>query len=315
MVSFSNQQPLGADVNQKKTSDSSFTGVYAASLTPMHDDFSCNCEELANHCNDLMHRGCRGIVLFGTTGEGPSFSVAEREDAVKDLIKLGVDPQKLIIGISCTAIDDAVKLASTAMDQNCSAVLIAPPFFYKNVDDAGVVAFYREIIKRVGRSDLKILLYHIPQYSGVPITLNIIKILRAEFPDNVIGIKESEGNLPFTKEILSTFPGFKVFAGNELQISQAVQSGAAGGISGIVNAYPELICSLYEYGKDQQKPNNNEIAQAVVRSIISYPIFPAIKNIVERQKGVAWHVLRPPLTPLDETQSQALIERLRTVQQ
>lgn len=288
-----------------------FSGVYAAALTPMHEDFSCNHKALFNHCSDLINRGCKGVVLFGTTGEGPSFSVEEREQSLKSLVKLGMDPQKLILGISCCAVDDVVRLIRTALEQNCSAVLIAPPFFYKNTEEAGIITFYREIIKKVDTSDLKIILYHIPQLSGVSITLNIIKTLRQEFPNHVIGIKESEGNLSFTKEILSTFPGFKVYAGKELHISEAVQLGAAGGINGIANAYPELICSLYAFGKDEQKPNNTEAIQHIAHALKAYPTLPAIKNIVKRQKGDAWHVMRPPLTSLDEKQSQSLMEALK----
>lgn len=221
-------------------------GVYAATLTPMNADFSCNCEALVNHCNDLMRRGCKGIVLFGTTGEGTSFSVAEREHVIRNVIRLGIDPQKMIIGISCCAIDDVIKLASLAIDQHCKAVLIAPPFFYKDVSEEGVVNFYKKIIQSVNRQELKILLYHIPQCSGVPITINVIKALKEEFPNTVVGIKESEGNLDFTKEILSTFGDFKVFVGKELHISEAVQVGAAGGISGVVNAFLEELLSKEE---------------------------------------------------------------------
>jgi 4-hydroxy-tetrahydrodipicolinate synthase len=314
------QQRLGANVNitaedtkieQPTTKASLVAGVYAAALTPMYEDFSCNCEALVIHCNDLISSGCKGIVLFGTTGEGSSFSVAEREQVITDVIRLGMDPQKIIIGISCCAVDDAVKLASLAIDHHCAAVLIAPPFFYKNVNEEGVVNFYKNIILSVNHPELKILLYHIPQFSGVPITINVIKALKEEFPNNVIGIKESEGNLNFTKEILSSFDDFKVFVGHELQISEAVQLGAAGGISGIVNAYPELICSLYEHGKDQGKPNYNPTVKNVIQSLKNYPIFPAIKGVVESQKGDDWHVVRPPLVALNKQQNQTLIESLK----
>lgn len=283
---------------EQKTGTFLDTGVYAAALTPMHEDFSCNCEALVDHCNDLLHRGCKGIVLFGTTGEGSSFSVTEREQAIKNVIRLGLAPEKLIIGICCCAIEDAIKLASVAIDQQCRAVLIAPPFFYKKVDDEGVINFYKKIIQSIDHSRLKILLYHIPQYSGIPITINIIQKLKQEFPSVVIGIKESEGNLAFTKEILSTFEDFQVFVGNELHISEAVQLGAGGGISGIANAYPELICSLYE--------NRNETVKNIIQLLKKYPIFPAIKGLVKIQKGAAWHVVRPPLVALNEQQRHDL---------
>lgn len=286
-------------------------GVYAAALTPMHEDFSCNCEALAEHCQDLMQRGCQGVVLFGTTGEGSSFSVAEREQIVKKVIQLGVDPRKLLIGISCCALSDAIKLARLAIEQQCAAVLIAPPFFYKKVEEQGVINFYKNIIQSVNHSNLKIVLYHIPQYSGVPITISVIKALREEFPTAVVGIKESEGNLPFTKEILASFADFKVYVGHELHISEAVQLGAAGAISGIANAFPELICSLYEFGKDQRHPNQNALASNIVHSIKKYPTFPAIKSMVESHKGAAWHVVRPPLVALNAQQRQALMDLIK----
>lgn len=297
-------------MEQQETSSPLVKGVYAAVLTPMNEDFSCNCEALANHCNDLINRGCKGIVLFGTTGEGSSFSVAERKQVIMNAIQLGIDPQKIIISISCCAINDAAKLASFAINCRCAAILIAPPFFYKNVSEEGVIDFYRSIIQSVNYSELKILLYHIPQFSGVPITINIIKTLKKEFPNKVIGIKESEGNLDFTKEILASCADFKVFVGHEMHISEAVQLGASGGISGIVNAYPEMICSLYEYGKDQQKPNCNTTVRSISQSLKNYPIFPAIKSIVESQKGEDWHVVRPPLVSLNKEQKLELIKTL-----
>lgn len=304
---------MNVTITSNLTNEQFFSGVFAASLTPMHQDFSCNHEEFASHCKDLINRGCKGVVLFGTTGEGSSFSIDERITGIKKLFKLGVDPQKSILVVNCCAITDAIRLASAAAEQKCAAVLIAPPFFFKQVDDAGVLAFYRRVIQEIKHSDLKILLYHIPQYSGVPITLTIIKALREEFPGKVIGIKESEGNLSLTKEILTKFPGFKIFVGNELQISEAVQLGAAGGICGLANIYPELICSLYDFGKDQKKPDNNKMIQNIIESVKSYSIFPAIKNLVEKQKGSAWHVLRPPLMSLDQKQSTALIEAIKVI--
>lgn len=289
-------------------------GVYAAALTPMHEDLRCNCEALVDHCKALLTKGCKGIVLFGTTGEGSSFSLVERGDALIKSIELGLDPKKIILGISSAAISDVVKLASLAIDHKCKAVLLSPPFFYKNVEEGGVVNFYRKVIFSVNHPDLRIILYHIPQYSGVPITLPIIEALKKEFPKQIIGIKESEGNLDFTKKILSSFKDFLVFVGSELQISEAVQLGAIGAISGVVNAYPKLILSLYEFGLDQQKPNKNLLAKNIIQSLKNYPIFPAIKKVVGMQKGADWHLLRPPLLSLNENQSKMLIESLRILE-
>lgn len=64
-------------------------GVYAAVLTPMHSDFTCNHRKLASHCFELIQQGCTGVALFGTTGEGPSFSLSERVEALENLILIG----------------------------------------------------------------------------------------------------------------------------------------------------------------------------------------------------------------------------------
>lgn len=215
--------------------------IYGAALTPLHSDLSCNTEELAKHCLDLVKRGCSGVALFGTTGEGPSFSLDEKIDALRFVVQYGLDPKKIILANGSSSIPDTVHLAREAIKLGCDTHLISPPSFFKNVPEEGVIAYYRAILEKIAYPGLKAILYHITQYSGVPITLNIIRALRSEF---VIGLKESEGNLPFTKEILKAFPGFEVFVGNEKQIVEAVRHGASGSICGIANLYPELIVSL-----------------------------------------------------------------------
>lgn len=279
-----------------------FCGVYAAAATPMRADLSCDYEELARHYQHLIAKGCTGIILFGTTGEGPSFSVDERKKALHALIPLGVDPCRCMVGVACCSIAETVDLMRCAARLNYSAAMIVPPFFFKSVGDDGVINFYREALQQA--PGIKVLLYHIPQLSGVPITLPVIRTLIAEFPGIVLGVKESEGSLDLTRAMLREHPGFKVFVGNESQIKEAVGAGAAGAISGLANIYPELICSLYE-GKGPQ-----ELVDRILEALQGYPLFPAIKSLIEAQKGAAWHAMRPPLVPLDEARRQLLFSKI-----
>ncbi len=281
-------------------------GVYAAVLTPMHSDFTCNHRKLASHCFELIQQGCTGVALFGTTGEGPSFSLSERVEALENLILAGFDPGKIILANGSSGICDTVELGRKALKHGCAAVLVAPPSFYKNITDLGVLAFYREIIQKIENPNLRILLYHIPQLSGVPISLSVIEILRKEFPEIVIGIKESEGNLSFTKTILETFPDFKVFVGNEKQIIESVHLGGAGTICGIANLYPELICSLYSQGKRANSPNPASI-DAIFKALNGIPFIPAAKMLMKKRQGEVWHSVRPPLVPLDTIQGELFI--------
>lgn len=267
-------------------------GIYAAALTPMHSDLSCNSELLKGHCFDLIKRGCQGIALFGTTGEGPSFSVSERIEALKSVVSQGLDPKKIILGNGSSSIPDTVDLAKAALELGCQNLLIAPPSFYKKITDAGLSAYYRTIIQKINHPHLRVLLYHIPQYSGVPITLPVIRTLLKEFPKTMIGLKESEGNLTFTKEILKEFPGFQLFVGNESQIIEAVSLGASGSICGIANLFPELIVSLFHQGKKGMGPNPPEF-EKVYRSFKERPFIPGAKAMMN------WHTVRPPLQAID----------------
>ena len=272
-------------------------GVYVAALTPLHSDLSCNYDELTAHCLDLMDRGCKGVVLFGTTGEGASFSVKERQDTVKEVIQRGLDPKKIIVGNGSSNLQDTVEVALTALECDCLACLIAPPCFFKNVTEAGVLAFYREVIKRIANPKLQVILYHIPQYTGVPLTVNIVKRLFEEFPKTITGIKESEGNLSFVKNIIDACPQCKVFVGDESLIEEAVSYGASGSICGIANLYPELICSLYEQGRKGKHEGSLELDK-IFSYLKTRPFIVNFKALLAEKRGLDWRLVRPPLVPV-----------------
>ncbi len=286
-------------------------GIWAASLTPLLPNFSCNHETLISHCFDLLDKGCCGIVLFGTTGEGPSFSVSERMEALDTLIAKGFPPSKLVLGNGSSSVPDTIALTKRALHHGCAATLISPPGFFKEVQESGVIAFYRTILQGVDNPDVKILLYHIPQYSGVSITMHIIEELRQQFSDNVIGLKESEGNPAFAGQVLNTFPHFQLFAGNEKHLVKAVQNGAAGGILGMANLYPETLHTLYRAAKQGAADMTRSIA-TLSDIIKQYPFIAAAKAIMEERQGLTWHTLRPPLVSLDPSQREALLSSLPT---
>lgn len=264
--------------------------LYAATLTPLKPDLACDVPELARHCHELLSRGVHGIALFGTTGEGNSFAVSECVTVLQKLIAKGLSAEHLILGNGSRGLGDTIALGQAALKAGCKKLLIAPPCFYKNLSDEGVIEFYRQVIRAVG--DFKLILYHIPQYSGVPLSLSIIDQLYREFPDNLFGLKESEGNLEFTKAVLKGFPKLKVYVGKETQIEEAVKLGAAGSICGKANIAPELILS----------GDVTELADAMA----GFPFIAACKAVMEKKHGAAWSRVRPPLTPLTPDQKRSL---------
>lgn len=277
-------------------------GVYAAVLTPLDQNLNCHDELLFKHASNLIERGCQGIVLFGTTGEGASFSVREKTKTLAQVLYNGLKPKNVIVGNGSQSLSDTVELCQEACDFNCLACLISPPCFYKNVSQEGVISYYREVIHRTKNPLLRILLYHIPQYTGVPITPTILKALISEFPDTVIGVKESEGNFALVKEYLKEVPTCKVFVGKEKLIPEAVKVGAWGSICGFANIFPELIVKLYENG-------DQEALQKAWKLFENRPFISSCKALLAyKKKEPLWNKVRPPLIPLNENDAQALVK-------
>jgi len=175
--------------------------------------------------------------------------------------------------------------------------LLLPPFF-KNVSDLGIVEYYKAIIHAVGHNIMKVVLYHIPQFTGVPITFDVVKALHEEFPSTIIALKESEGNLAFTKRLVASIPNFKVFVGHERQIIEAVSSGGAGSICGIANVYPEFILSLYQLAKNTPYASNPDQLEKFFAAMGRLNFVAVFKAIMANRFGSKWMTVRPPLVPL-----------------
>lgn len=292
-----------------------FSGVFPAVLTPINKDLSCNYDELANHINELINAGCKGVVLFGTNGESTSFSVRERIDTIKSLIQRGIDPDFIIVGSGCCSIDDTVVLSRASVELKCSSVLIHPPFFFKNLHDEGVINFYREVIKNVSKPELKLFLYHIPQVTCAPVSLYVIESLIKEFPETVIGIKDSHGVHEYTRNILQQFPDFVVFLGSETQIPEFIRLGATGVVSGTSNVCPELFINQLEFGKGSNKSLKDREDDILKHHelIKGFYFISAFKGILASRKGENWKFVRPPLKCLSDDEIDFLSEDRKSV--
>lgn len=188
-----------------------------------------------------------------------------------------------------------------------------PPYYFKNVSDEGVISLYREVIERVNNENFRIILYHIPQCTGVSISFNIIKELKRTHPATIIGIKDSAGNLEFTKSLIYTFPELKIFIGNDKQIAEAVRLGAAGSVSGVANVCPRLICSLYEHGRDSNKINKQNEMNVIDKLINSHNFISSLKAILASKRGAIWSLVMPPLCALTLQDAETLVNEYNSL--
>ena len=286
-------------------------GIWPPVATPFHADLSVDFERHIGFCRSLLADGAHGLAVLGTNSEANSLDLGEREELVDRVVAAGIAPDKLMPGTGATSIGDAVRLTKHAVAHGVIGVLLLPPFYYKNVSDDGLFAFVSEVINRVGSSRLAIYLYHFPQLSGVPWPIPLVGRLLKAFPETVVGLKNSSGEVAYTETLLKEYPDFVVFPGTEALLLNALRKDAAGVISGTANINTAALRRLYDGWRGPGAEALDQTVTAVRRVVEQYPLIPAIKAILADQFGAKeWLHIRPPLRPLDEQKRKELLGAL-----
>lgn len=286
------------------------SGVWPALLTPLNADLSINIDSFASHSKSLLDAGCAGVTPFGTTGEGPSFTVAERIAAVDGLIARGIPANRMLVSTSCAALPDIVALTKHATDIGAHGCLMLPPFFLKNIPEQGVIDTYRFVLCAVPKA--RMMLYHLPQIAYVNLTQHVIDTLVAEFPRTFLGIKDSsgkrEGSLAFAKKS----NGMQVWVGNEPDLRAMAEQGSVGAVSGVANVMPRLLGRLVSKfdakGYDKQDAAKDLArVKAFIDILNTLGMAAAFKGVMAIESNdMGWLRVRPPLVALDAEKYAAL---------
>ena len=286
-------------------------GVFCASLTPLQADLSPDHGLFAEHCHYLLGEGCDGIALLGTTGEANSFSTGERRALLEAAVRAGVAPSRLLPGTGVAALTDTVELTRHALSLGVETVVMLPPFYYKDVTEDGLFAAYAGVVERVVDPRLKVVLYHIPQVSAVPIAFPLIERLRAAFPGVFTGIKDSAGKLANMEALVECFAGFSVLAGADPLMLPLLRKGGAGCITATSNLMARDLAFIYRHFAEAGRAADVEAAQARVvaeRNRTAGPVQIAmIKALTAVRTGNdGWLRMRPPLVRLSAEQEAGL---------
>ena len=285
-------------------------GLWCATLTPLGPEGAIDHARMAAHIRALFSQGVDGVAPFGTTGEGPSFSVAERRAGLDAMIAAGIAPSQLIPGTGCAAFADTVALTRHAVQIGCSRCLVLPPFFFKDLADDAVYGYFAALIDAVADPRLSLYLYHIPQFSGVPIRASVVAQLAADFPRIVAGVKDSGGDFAHTEALVAAVPQLAILVGHEPHLPRLMRAGGAGTICGIANLFPRLVAPLLT--PEVVEADQDRIA-AFIDVIFRFPFLPAFKALRAAQTNdAAWRLLRPPLFALSESDRARLFAALAT---
>jgi 4-hydroxy-tetrahydrodipicolinate synthase len=288
-------------------------GLIAPILTPFNDDLSVATSLYVAHAKRLLDQGCAGIAPFGTTGEALSVGIDERIAALRGLIDGGIDPAKMIPGTGLSNVADTARLSRACLDMGCAGVLTLPPFYFKSVSEDGLYRHFEQLIAAIG-SDARIYLYHIPPIAIVGIPPALAARLRADFPDQIVGIKDSSGNWDNTRALLN-IEGMIVYPGSELPLLDALKLGAPGCISATANINASNIVEVLDMYAQGDIAGAEALHETVKRFRLlmqDYDPIPAQKRLLAIATGDArWANVRPPLTAMPEEAGRELAEILK----
>lgn len=266
-------------------------GVSAALCTPFSSDGSIDVARATEHATHVLGNGANSVTLFGTTGEGASLGSSERISLLDAMIGAGIGPEKIVATVCSASLHDARDQGEAFVDRGVKRLLVTPPFYFSQISEDALFTWYLAFANALGDKGLKIILYHIPQMTDVPVSCRLVRRLQSELGELIYGIKDSSGNWDSTAGLLQ-IENLAVLVGDERHLARASRLGAAGAISGVANLFPDRLSQVLSEGKDDAGLN------LLVDDLVKLPITPAIKSLTSIVRQHAdWDRVRPPLSP------------------
>lgn len=286
-------------------------GVHCAAATPVGDDGRPNLALFVDHCRKLLNEGCHGIAMLGTTSEANSIAIPDRIAMVEAAIDGGIAANTLLPGVSTPSIHDTIALTRHAVEAGAKGVVMLPPYYYKDVSDEGLFRFYASVIEGVADDRLRIILYHIPQVSQVPLSHDLIDRLLTAFPSIVCGLKDSSGDMDHMASLCKTFPQLGVLAGADPLMLPLLKLGGAGCITAASNFRADALRVVWDNWQDPDKADQIEVEQARItewRALsTSYVQIPTVKAMVARHRGdKRWIKPMAPLVEISDEECQTV---------
>ncbi len=270
--------------------------VIVAVQTPFDEAWTARFDLLTAHCQWLLDAGVDDLAVFGTTGFGPTIAVEHRMAMLDHLVGAGIAAERIIVGATAASLSETVRLARHGVTVGCRRSFVMPPFFFRHGGPDGIEAWYRGVLDGVGDSGFGLYLYNIPILHGAPIASSLLRVLDADYPGNILGMKDSSGDWSYLKGLLEDYPTHEIYTGIEPMLPQAVDLGGGGAISGIANLAPGLVRRLVAANDTPDRRAAVTAVQHLVDVLPAGNIVEALAGVTARLSGEpAWGRLAPPL--------------------
>ncbi len=251
---------------------SKFEGILPATVSPNKEDGSFDAAAMRRIVRHQLDAGSDGVYVCGGTGEGLLMSREDRELALETVLGEVNGAATVIAHVGAFRTDETVALARHAGDTGADAIAALPPAYFYVPDDDGMVEYYRTV---AGASDLPLLIYNIPQRTHITMTEPLFTRL-LEIP-NVVGMKDSSGDVFSLGNLVANTDDPVIFEGEDPTVLWALMAGAKGGIGSTYNVMPHLYVNMWRAYQDgsidaavAMQLRINEIIAVLIRaSVIS----------------------------------------------
>lgn len=296
------------------TTKDNLGGVICAIVTPLRDG-QPDIANLQTHIRALEADGCDGVLLLGTTGEGTSMGMAQREAVVRG----GMEARgnlTILVGTGTPSVQDTITLTQQAFDLGADGVVTLPPFYYNKVTNEGIIAFYRAVLDAAVPEGKMMLAYHIPQVSGMPVHFEVLEALQKHAPGRFVGIKDSTGDWTHTEALNTTFPDLRIFVGNDHHLYNNLKAGGAGCITAAVNLFAPLASAVYRTHLNGEDAQSAQERLSAARSVIDKfpPSSASLKSVLALRYGTPGWDVSPPLMPVSDASRNGLLEALAALE-
>jgi len=221
-----------------KTPADSKQKLYVAACTPCDKNLKFDDGVYKEMMPYFREKGVDGVVVLGTTGEYPSFSIAERKKVAEAALKHRTG-LSIIVQVGTTNFPDTIELLQHAAANGADGTLCIPPFYYKKPATEGLTRYYSLIMEA---SKIPVHLYHIPGTSAVPITAELLHSLE-KYP-NLAGIKDSTGDAAGYSAFVKEFPKLNMMSGTSNNLKTALPAGM-GAILADGNLFPKACADIF----------------------------------------------------------------------
>lgn len=289
-------------------------GIIPAMVTPLDDRDRINEPVLQSLVGYLIDAGVHGLFAIGSQGEFYALTIEEKKRIAELVVRETNGRVPVYIGTGAVTTIESILLTAMAENVGADAVSIMTPFFISPSEDE----LYEHYAAIARSTRLPVLLYSNPGRTHVNMSVKLVA--RLSEVDNIVGIKDSSGDLSLTAEyIRNADSGFSVLMGRDTLIYGALMYGARGAIAATANVAPRLVVEIYEayIRGDFKQARNAQADLAPLRQAFSLGSFPAVIKDALQLMGMAVGPPREPIRPLDSAgraELQNILRRMRLLE-